>query len=814
MNRTVANAEARIGARQQSKQPARRASLRAGMWLAVCFLLGTPETIFAQVFAGRTARVIEQNTQGTNYFSIMGHVQFAQAYELPTRSPSLIDFINFAGGLKASASSGGQIRIIRNGKVAQQSFYNPNSTIKLMPGDLVVIDGKVGGGTIVRGGQSNEESAKKVQLGLVGVLDYPVIMEVNSELATVGWVTRQLGQLPEVATAAAAKSIAPRRFGAITEDQLLTDGTVIVFDQHTIDKTRLPDLPRPFKAGKDKHPEVGAASPPAAVATQPRNQASPGSAAPLQPLATRPVLPQRSNPNVPGHSPVADEPPLANPDEERAVKELLTDPRSVPLDTERYVPSGTAQVREPGRVRVQTDATEIAKPDPSANRPQPATKPFESYPTGETNSVQQPGSGRTEGETSAADRENSLDLTPVVEPQPAGQDSVSNAEKRDPNPRTQSEGLPITNEPRDGSLSGTETAKSDGTSFAARGADGFSETTKQSAQPAASKNADNGSDSSLPRKQIGLTGPITVEPIEPRNISPNVVTGDAPAIQVADGKNDNQASAASSQLLQKPETPANVPVIIITSIGGLGLFVAICMLISMAGPSREPDPRSVANAAGKDDRYLDRLINNEMEIVEAAPSRASVVQLFGTPTPEPMLRIDNAHTSVRRPHFLNRGDQRGVGGRRSGPPEMPNPDSVDPDIVQPGVAPLRPRRPIQTPTRSPMTPARPAAASASASALEELVSTAATIERRNTRNVEASNPDDASSGSQLQQTAAATTQRVPTSKRTFRIDSGHETPQPAMAKQPKAVSVQPAPVLAQGSDILDRVLAAVQKGQQ
>jgi hypothetical protein len=826
----VANAEAQNGARQQSNQSMQRRLLYAWLLVALLTICGVSQPVQAQVFAGGRTRVIEANRQKANYFAVMGFIKHPKAYVLPTKSPSLVDFIRFAGGLTKGASTGGQVRIVRNGRVAQIANFNPRSTVRLMPGDLIVVDGKIGGGTIFRGGQSNQQSEKKIQIGLVGVLDYPVILEVKPDFATISWVTRQLGQLPKVA--AATKAIVPRRFSKVDSETLLGNNTILVFAQGLIDKTRLPDLPRPFDPDKDRHPQ---ATPNEVAQVTPPARTNQGSAAPPRTFRPRPAPVQRPPANVqsPGHSPVTEPaPPISDPNEDRAVRDLLADPNSVKLDPERYIPSGSARVNEPGRVRIQNgatngppdilnrdqqQATQRAEPKPAPSRPpREAEKPFESFRDSDAASKaapvqREPEPTREPKQQAASDDEpTSLGLTRVIDPPFASQPANEAADNRQRPNRIQTSPVDVQLK---NAQRGTDqevltkeqlnaAAQSGGPSFAHQGANRLGSNPRPTVERTPLSSGDGPDQNTTPRKRIALTGPIMVQP----RVTEPVVAQDQ--LEKSNSEESQAALAGGSRILNKPTTPTSVPKIIISTIGGVGLFVAACMLLLMLRPTNTPDP--IADEEIDDAGYLDRLINNEMEIVETEPQQAAMLRLFGKPTPETMLRVDNAHTKIRRPHFMNRGDQRGTADHQPDTPDLPIPDSIDTDFSQPGLAPGHRQQPIESPTRSPIAPVRPAAATATATRSTE-----------DTRIVQS--PTD-------EQPLAADAQdnQDSSQRRSIRVDDGHAQLKPARTRQPNSpltkgsapqrtanvVSVQPAPALTQGSDILDRVLATMQKGQQ
>ncbi|NQV28171.1 MAG: hypothetical protein HQ518_27785 [Rhodopirellula sp.] len=293
---------------------------------------------FAQVFNGLQQPDRIRSAQGPHYFTIIGHIARPDCYELPTGSPSLVTFVEFAGDLTRTA--GGPIHIVRDGRTVQSVFYSNKATLRLTPGDIVVVDGKVNQGRIIhRGTQSTADSETgDVTLAITGLRDYPVVMTIPAERATIRWVTRHLGLDPDAA--GFVKVVMQRRLAEILPDSRLDTGTVLAFDPSVVDQSRLPDdLPVPVRAGRQ-----------AATATQPLNPIGPF------PQQSSAGTPGSQFGAAPGHARVPTiEPTLPNagsppgnfnlPSEDQTfVKQLLTDPSSVPLDEPVAVPAGRAFV--------------------------------------------------------------------------------------------------------------------------------------------------------------------------------------------------------------------------------------------------------------------------------------------------------------------------------------------------------------------------------------------------------------------------------------------------------------------------------------
>ena len=362
-----------------------RSPARIGLALVTAIVLSAG-LVRVQLSAGsREIIPFGRAQQQANWFTVMGHVGRSQTYELPTSNPSLVDFIRFAGDLKPTAT--GQIRIVRNGRVAVRVRYSPTSTEKLLPGDLVIVDGKMPQGRIFRGRNSDAPaSTGPVQIGLIGIRPWPVVMESAPERATIRWVTRQLGQHESVS--ASVKAIVPRNFTRTAPDTRLHSGSVLVFDPALIDTFRLPDgLPEPVNASR-----------PAGLPT-PATSARPP--APLA-LSLNPGLAARAGTSAPGHTAIP-EPgatqfnlgPAVDRARDEFSKDLLTDPRSVALESQAAPAVGRTRVTDTSTAatRPQPDPSpdariapdEAASPGTGADQPAEivespqATRPFQSF---------------------------------------------------------------------------------------------------------------------------------------------------------------------------------------------------------------------------------------------------------------------------------------------------------------------------------------------------------------------------------------------------------------------------------------------------
>ena len=182
------------------------------IWLNLAILAAIglqADVVFAQVFNGLQRQGdTSSSAQGPHYFTIMGHVAQPNCYELPTASPSLVGFAQLAGDLTRTA--GGPIHIVRDGRIVQSTFYSNKSTLRLVPGDIVVVDGKVNQGRIIhRGNQAPSDSnGGDVSLAITGLRDYAIVLNIPADRATIRWVTRHLGL--DAGVASHVKATTPR----------------------------------------------------------------------------------------------------------------------------------------------------------------------------------------------------------------------------------------------------------------------------------------------------------------------------------------------------------------------------------------------------------------------------------------------------------------------------------------------------------------------------------------------------------------------------------------------------------------------------
>jgi hypothetical protein len=750
------------------------------------------DPVFGQVFNGLQRETgTNSSANGSHYFTIMGHVGRPDCYETTVSSPLLVDFVQLAGDLKPTAA--GSIRIVRGGRTVQSTFFSKKSLMRLSPGDIVVVDGKVNQGRIIlRGNQKQpiDDGAAEASLAITGLRDYPVVLTIPTERATIRWVTRHLGLDPSVANY--VKSITQRPSERVLQDTRLATGTVLGFNPAYVDKSRLrDDLPVPVKPGRSTN-ALAQPTEPAAQALRPTG-----------PIAQQPLTGRPSNQYgaAPGRTRVptieANPPPSAVPtenlnipaEEQTFVKQLLTDPASVPLDEPTPELSGRAYVPQQPASPRRVDQSPAAP----AAAPAPSTEPVaDSLPEVTIFSPEAP----RPYQSSPATHEH---LHPFGTSRNVLEDSISQPEPAISRPEPTVE----TSSPVAAGNSGSQ----GGFSLAAQGAAlaGTAAAAANSNQPGAAS-GNGASPPILPESQANGPGPASA-------ISPIIRSLPSSVSSTDSNTNSSTASSAAdgSRLLPPPPSNLNWPVISILTVGLLGAIATCFLVYSIA--HENPVPRvAQINTSGR--YWLDRMIENDIPIEEETVNFPHDTQLFGKPAP--IQRVDAAHKTVPRPHFSAPGGKSGVLKDNPATPDTPTPDISDTDhkrIVR-----------VHSGRTSQMQ-------SAAAIPTPHSVGTAA--ERRDNPSGisefaetvvygDAGQPVNSSATSDSSATSGETSSKKPS--RQFRLDTGHaaadqktaegklRTPGQSVPRR-KPATVQPSPVVVQGANLLDRILSSVEHEQ-
>ena len=211
------------------------------------------------------------------YVGLLGQMAHPGVYEITAGSASLSELIERIGGLSKGAS--GQLRIIRNGRPGMTMNYSPSQRIEIFAGDLVIADAQAAtwtdsshgnaGQTISSGEAVQMASTGAVQIGLVNLVDRPVVLKLRTEHASVAAILSLMRQ--DSALASQVKVVLPvnYRFQAAPKtDAPLPSEAVLIFPPNSVATDRLLPLPDPIKLDGAKPVEANAApnqSPPVSI---------------------------------------------------------------------------------------------------------------------------------------------------------------------------------------------------------------------------------------------------------------------------------------------------------------------------------------------------------------------------------------------------------------------------------------------------------------------------------------------------------------------------------------------------------------------
>ncbi|NOX55388.1 MAG: hypothetical protein GXP27_13310 [Planctomycetes bacterium] len=240
--------------------------------------------------AANRVPVGQNSTAGPSFFGIMGEVGRPGVYQMSARWPALATLLKAAGGLTARAS--GNLRIVRDGRIAFITSVGTGAATKLMPGDLVIADAqsaRTGGAQRWAAGAgvwTPSVARPPVQLAFVNLLPRrPVVVKVAGERATVQQIVADLGQSSEIVPTVRVLLTNRRASSQPLRDAYLPNGTVLVFNPRLIDISRLPPFPKPYVVeGPARRPARSVPAP----YVRSRDRLKTPSSLPLQPL--RPAL--------------------------------------------------------------------------------------------------------------------------------------------------------------------------------------------------------------------------------------------------------------------------------------------------------------------------------------------------------------------------------------------------------------------------------------------------------------------------------------------------------------------------------------------
>jgi SLBB domain len=187
-------------------------------------------------------------------FGVLGEVARPGVYRLPV-SCTLGELVAQAGGVTNKAN--GNARAFHGVRLAQQFFIATSESQILCPGDLIVVEcdstAKSAPSPLARKEvQRLQESTRlgsDVQIGLLNLIDRPVVIKVPAEQASLSHAVETLGQPADLidrirVVEPKVDSHDPAEVDA--ETHCLRSGTVLIFPSHIVSAASLPSLPGPI----------------------------------------------------------------------------------------------------------------------------------------------------------------------------------------------------------------------------------------------------------------------------------------------------------------------------------------------------------------------------------------------------------------------------------------------------------------------------------------------------------------------------------------------------------------------------------------
>lgn len=207
-----------------------------------------------------TSPIWQTSTKG-GYFGIMGAIAQPGVYFSAERRITLGELLKLAGGATPTASGG--VRIVRQGRGGLQTFLTPDSKHEIMNGDVVLLESqrpqtKTGlrdyrtqpsTGDTAAASNAAAPAPKGPQLSylaFVNLSPQPIVVPVPSDQATLVAVMKWLHQdenSPPYVRVIAPNPVLRQNSSLPVDQQVLENGSVLVFDPSTVKSERLPPFP-------------------------------------------------------------------------------------------------------------------------------------------------------------------------------------------------------------------------------------------------------------------------------------------------------------------------------------------------------------------------------------------------------------------------------------------------------------------------------------------------------------------------------------------------------------------------------------------
>lgn len=214
--------------------------------------------------SGTAMRVVDGRPQapvGPGYFTVVGEVERSGVYLSDEPSVPLPMLIKAAGGITSRSQV--SVKILSGARIATQVAYNPNSTELIRPGEILVVGCQ---GVTIRTqfetiNPGRPEPPASIPIVCLGLVDRPVVIPLNPEIATVPSLVAALMQPAELANQ--IQRIDPAGRAGRPE---LSPGSIVIFPKSAIDPIRLrlaEELPPAVSLATALGPKQESTSPPA-----------------------------------------------------------------------------------------------------------------------------------------------------------------------------------------------------------------------------------------------------------------------------------------------------------------------------------------------------------------------------------------------------------------------------------------------------------------------------------------------------------------------------------------------------------------------
>jgi|GEM_PF-5523113 len=170
------------------------------------------------------------------YYGAIGFVEKKGVFEFSAPCANLEELVQRAGGLSKNAT--GNLKIVHADGTESHTFYSPALQQKLLPNDILVVEGIFDHSERERQGIPLQN---RIRIGLINLVDRPVILKVRRDLTSVDRLLKYLHQPPELV--GSLRTVQPTGSPlqkTKTAKQFLVDGSIIVFAPGSTNKEEIP----------------------------------------------------------------------------------------------------------------------------------------------------------------------------------------------------------------------------------------------------------------------------------------------------------------------------------------------------------------------------------------------------------------------------------------------------------------------------------------------------------------------------------------------------------------------------------------------